>query len=365
MLLRRSIRALATASLFLAGTASASLPAPVAPAPMAPALPESFEQAYVGTFGVKARVWVHLKRDGAKLSGRYRYSATSREDLRLEGTLNEATRTFDLAEKNVKGGVTGHLTGTLGPDSQATGTWTSPDGAKRVLFSLEPTGRYPEIVALPGGARIVPFLRHGDSGKGCTSNATFPVFEGLASKKAASALERTLKQRLRWDEPFLPENCVADDPELPVTRESSYEVTGVRAGLLALELTHYDYTGGAHGLFGSACVVADLEKGVLQNLAHGLKPAALTELGALVVQAFKNEHHVANLKDAGFFDDTIELSKDATLCFTEKAGLRALEVVFQPYEVSPYAMGAPRAVVSADVARRLFKPASAGERLFQ
>jgi len=308
---------------------------------------------------------MELQRDGGKLSGRYRYGATSREDLRLEGSIAEATHTFELVETDGKGAVTGRFIGTFDSKSEVTGTWVSADGKKRTPFSLSLANAYPPIVVLASGVRLIPQERHQEPVPGCAADTIFPVFDGLPKPKAARALEKALKRRLEVDKAFTAGDCAGGDPAMPNARDSSYAVLGARPGLVSLELTYYWHTGGAHGNFARSCLVADLEKGALFELGPQLRAGAFEQLSTLARAAFLAEHKVAKLSEAGFFDDSLKVSKDTALCFRESDGAAVLEVVFQPYEIGPWAMGAPRATVPAAVARGLFKPETRGEMLFR
>ena len=182
--------------------------------------------------------------------------------------------------------------------------------------------------------------------------------------------QAALNPRLRSIEgvgvPLKADDCAGAEDALPYDMETAYSVTAQRPTFVSLSISQYAFTGGAHGNWGATCWIADLRTGNTSRLGKELAPAALDQLSALTrAQLRKDNGDVAKLTDVGFFDDEPSVSADSSLCVVDDKGALALEVAFQPYEISPWAMGSPSAVIPADKARALFAPGSMGASIFK
>jgi hypothetical protein len=300
---------------------------------------------YLGSLGSKIRIRMRLTKNGSKLEGAYRYTR-SKDDLRLEGTVSETDGKLDLRETNARGVATGRFQGVFLEPGLAFGRWSTPDGARSMLFSLRTGDAYPEIVALPGGAKIVPQEDYRERGPYCTASILYPQVTGSANK----ALEKQLDKALRAAAGDAELSCEGASDALRFERDTTYRVTAVKPTRFAVELHFYDYEGGAHGMSGIACDVADREAGTLTPLTGKLLGAdARKKLDALVNAALRTEHGVTKLTDAGFNDDEVSVGADTSLCVDGSN----LVVQFQAYEIAPYAMGAPRAVIKAADAKAI------------
>ncbi len=333
---------------------------------LAPALPAGAafkEVPLVGSLGAATRIRAKLSSDGHALTGVYRYTR-SKEDLSLSGTL-DAGGTFTLEEKNAKGAVTGRFAGVfLAPDT-VLARWTSPDGAHTYPVWLERGESYPEIVKLDVGGRLVPQEELGSFGAACKASAVLPAFAGLADAGVQGHLDRALRAAMPWRGKLTADDCAGATTELPYDYEVSYGVSGQRGDYVGLQTWRYEYTGGAHGNRVSQCFVADLKRGLLVSLRQKLTPAARAKLQALTVAALQGQYATKKLSDKGFYEDQPRVSENTELCYdVPPTGVPELRVQFAPYEVAPYAMGAPSATISVNDARSLFAPGSLGARLF-
>jgi hypothetical protein len=326
--------------------------------------PDAFEASYAGTLGKSTRVRLKWKRDKHLLTGVYRY-ARSKEDLTLSGTVIAATGAFVLTEKSAKGAVTGRWRGVLIGTGAAMGSWSNAEGTRSLPITLERSTEYPEIAALPGGVRVIPQEAHAERGPSCTLDVTRPTFDGLASKAAQASLEAELTKQSGGAARLSEGACEGSKEYGPFTFERSYAVTGSRPGFVGLELSEWSFTGGAHGNRGASCVVVDTTRGAVVSLGKELPAASRTKLAALVNASLRAQNNVEKLSEAGFFDDVIALSEDPSLCLVTGKPGTALEVVFSPYEVGPWAMGEVRAKVDAATARTLFAPGTAGAEVFR
>lgn len=326
---------------------------------------ETFEKSYEGSLGSSTRLRAKWKRDKHLLTGVYRY-ARSKEDLKLDGTVIASTGAFDVTEKNAKGTVTGKWQGVFVSPAIVVGRWSSPDGSKSYPIALTAGQPYPEIVAIAGGGKITPQEDYSERGKACRSSIVYPDFEGLPVKAVETALDSKLRTFAGVGAPLKAEDCEGAEEALPYDMETDYSISAQRTGFVGLEMTHYAFTGGAHGNWGAQCYVADLTSGRLVQLAKELSPEALGKLSKLTkAQLQKDNGDATSLTEAGFFTDDPQVTADTNLCVRDDKGTLSLEVSFQPYEVGPWAMGAPTVQIPSSVAATLFSPGTMGAVIFK
>jgi hypothetical protein len=295
----------------------------------------AFDETYVGTLGGKLRIRMKLKRAGTKLSGAYRYTR-SHEDLVLDGDVDG--NKLALTESTRKGLVTGRFEGVFVRRGLVYGRWTTPEGARPMPFALNHDNVYPEVVALSGGGKIVPQEIYKDTNKLCALSVMWPEVDGAG--KGVPALNAALKSTAGdWKM-----DCAGATAELPYESDTAYHVDATRPGRFVVSFSSYQYTGGAHGMHGSSCYAADVEKGTLTPLTVKLlAPDARKKLGPLVNEALRKENGGTKLSDAGFNEDTVPVGDDTSLCVEGND----LVVQFGVYEVGPYALGAPEAKIAA------------------
>jgi hypothetical protein len=302
----------------------------------------AFEETYVGTLGRNQRIRMKLRRAGTKLSGAYRY-ARSHDDLLLAGDVDG--NKLALTESTRKGLVTGRFEGVFLRRGLVYGRWTTPEGAKALPFTLSHGDAYPEAVALPGGGKIVPQELYKDQNKLCTLSSMWPEVDGAATpgKAALNAALKATAGDAKMD-------CEGATAELPYESSTAYHVVATRPGRFVVTFSSYQYTGGAHGMHGSSCHAADVEKGTLSTLSVKLlQPDARKRLGPLVNESLRKEHGVTNLSEAGFYEDAVPVGDDTSLCVEGTN----LVVRFGVYEVGPYVLGAPEVKIAAKDAAAL------------
>jgi len=307
---------------------------------------EPFTESYAGALGGKLRIRAKLSRKGTTVEGVYRY-ARSKEDLSLTGTI-DAEGELVLKEKTKAGKETGRIEAFLLSPGLVVGRWFSPDKTKSMSLLLEVSNSYPEIVDL-GGVKIAPQEEFKELAKNCTSSLLFPVVDGGKGKAALNAALRK-ESGGHMDK----EACEGASTELPYVTESSYGVQKSKLPYFGVTFSTYWSTGGAHPSWGSTCKVADTESGELFALASKMTPEARKTLSALVMKKLQKEHGVEKLSEAGFFEDDIAVTDKTNVCITDKGGL---VVEFNPYEVTPWVMGAPTVEISKEEAKPLLPAA--------
>lgn len=303
----------------------------------------TFDETYLGSLGTKLRVRMKLKKAGGKLTGAYRYMK-SKEDLMLEGTLAPDGK-MSLTETTAKGVVTGRFEGIFAEQELGLGRWSSPDGSKTLPFTFRHADVYPETVAIPGGASVVPQEEHAERGKFCTSSVIYPEVVGTGPN--LKILNTRLKKAAGGTKLDF---CNDASDESPNESDTTYHVEATRPDRVAFSYTQFSYTGGAHGLYGLQCLLADLDKGTLtEGRAKLLAPASRKKLQALVNAALKKEHKVQNLMEVDFTVEEVPLEDETYVCVEGTN----LVVLFQIYTVTPYYMGTPTATIPAKEAAPL------------
>lgn len=305
---------------------------------------QAFEQTYMGSLAAHTRIRAKLKKAaGGKLSGVYRYSR-SREDLKLEGTVNPADGRFELAETNAKGVRTGTIKGVFLQRDFLFGRWESPDGAKSFPLMLRQANAYPEVVTLAGGGKIIPQEDYKEPSKYCSVSFMFPQLVGSLAKEK----EKTLNEQLRAAAGDLKKESCADATEdLRYETETTYSVIAQRKQYVSLRYQFYTYAGGAHGMHGIQCSIADLGEGKLTKLS----PTMMTPEGRKKLDALADAEIKKQFGAEDVFTNPVKVSDETTLCVEGDQ----LVVQFQVYEIAPYSMGAPEAKISAKDAYPLFQ----------
>lgn len=125
------------------------------------------------------------------------------------------------------------------------------------------------------------------------------------------------------------------------TYNTSYKVTGNNIAYLTFILSDYEYTGGAHGL--------GYKYGVNYSLKTG-KEVRITSVLKTLTQLKKVEKYIYNkLKNNDdYFVDTlsdVDVSKKSEYLMMKDG----IKVIFQSYEIAPYATGQPEIFVPKSV----------------
>jgi hypothetical protein len=194
---------------------------------------------YEGTVGRGLRVIVRLKHAEAILTGDYFYEARGVR-LKLRGTVTPAGA-LALDETNAQGKVTGHFEGHQVASGALEGTWSSPDGARKLPFSVTRMQR--DIAADPvlitkrvirkKQAATEPAIGESKPGR-CEIDIKYAEISGVPSSVAA-------KINTRLAAPDL-EPC---ETAYETTRD--YDVTLNRNGILSVMVEGYSmYAGAAH-----------------------------------------------------------------------------------------------------------------------
>ena len=234
-------------------------------------------------------------------------------------------------------------------DDRITGTWTAPDGKKKLPIALKES--YPAGTVKVERLKIdFSYIEKiGTTRRGSQMHVTFL----RVRDKKAQALNSRLAQLAR--------NSIDPDGKLPATPEAltkhlrdqvhgdmeadqnyissqseDFRVCMNESGFLTVENASYAFEGGAHGNHGSGYHTLDIATGKELKLADLVKPGfeeKWAALGRAEILRSRGQKPDASLKEAGLFDDKLELNEN---WFLVPGGIG---FSYSPYEIAAYAMG--------------------------
>ena len=244
--------------------------------------------------------------------------------------------------------VTGRWSITM-EDDRITGTWTAPDGKKKLPIALKES--YPAGTVKVERLKIdFSYIEQiGTTRRGSQMDVTFL----RVRDKKAQALNSRLAQLAR--------NSIDPDGKLPATPEAlikhlrdqvrgemeadqnyissqseDFRVIMNESGFLTVENASYAFEGGAHGNHGSGYHTLDIATGKELKLTDLVKPGfeeKWAALGRVEILKSHGQKPDASLKEAGLFDDKLELNEN---WFLVPGGIG---FSYSPYEIAAYAMG--------------------------
>ena len=141
------------------------------------------------------------------------------------------------------------------------------------------------------------------------------------------------------------ESIAEQEEEMPSFEHSS-DVTLLYDSpeMIAISFSHYDYTGGAHGNFYTNLINYDKKTGDIIKTDQILKDKE--KISPFLEKAFRKKYDIKDGED-------LNLSVEGNnIPVTDNIGILKDSLIFQynPYEIGPYAMGAPTLkVAKADI----------------
>jgi hypothetical protein len=240
-----------------------------------------------------------------------------------------------------------------------TGTWSSPDGKKKLPISLKESYPAGSSRTVTTQLESVQTLRKNGQKKGFEIKVRYVQ---LAAKSVgAKSINRVLRQDA-WNVPVNAEDESPKVPENPSEKDilaamqlvpesdadedwdgayvesvdDSQRVIMNESGFLTVEYNTWTYTGGAHGNYGSSYRSFDMESGQELLLEDLVKPGyekRWAELGAAELRAQEGAKATAPLTEVGLFEDKLELNET---WFLTPGGIG---FSYDPYEIASYARG--------------------------
>jgi hypothetical protein len=172
-------------------------------------------------------------------------------------------------------------------------------------------------------------------------NIDYPQITGSANSSTESKvnqfLEEEFKQSIIWFDEVQSDSAFFEDfpYEMQYTFETGFQTAYNSTEFLSIVLSHYQYTGGAHGNYFALGYNIDMKNGNVLSLKDIIKKDSFDLLIYECEQAIIEKFEANSLIDAGLFEDEIEIPDDQD--FYIMPGILVLQ--FDPYEIGPYSMG--------------------------
>jgi hypothetical protein len=283
-----------------------------------------YRHYFIGTIGQNLAIQMDLRFNPGGISGVYFYESTG-VPLSLSGVV-DSRNDFILEERGAKGNKTGAFRGRLSStDGGFEGTWTSPNGQRRLPFKLKKVAEHIYIAARQGAT--------------IRAEAGYPYF--LQPPAAFQAeIARIQQDIVDGHNQFVREGqgLYLSDPEFFRGWSRSYDVEIVYYSdeLISLMSTTYIYTGGAHGntSYESINLIIKDGKATRAVLADLFQPGAayLKTLSDYCMQELGKQGASSIVEGV-----VTELDEKALSVFTLSP--RGVQFAFAPYAVASYAEG--------------------------
>ncbi len=172
-------------------------------------------------------------------------------------------------------------------------------------------------------------------------NIEYPQITGSVNSSTESKinqfLEEEFKQSIIWFDEVRSDSAFFEDfpYEMQYTFETGFQTAYNSTEFLSIVLSHYQYTGGAHGNYFALGYNIDMKNGNVLSLKDIIKKDSFDLLIYECEQAIMEKFEANSLIDAGLFEDEIEIPDDQD--FYIMPGILVLQ--FDPYEIGPYSMG--------------------------
>ena len=317
--------------------------------------PPSFVRHFEGTLGKNLGITLffterEISESGFLYDAAYHYHKSGLPISLVHDAEAEGFQFREIAGYTSEGEeqITGRWSITMEED-RITGTWTAPDGKKKLPIALKES--YP-VGTVKVERLKIDFSYIEQIGTTRRGNQMDVTFLRVRDKKA-QALNSRLAQLAR--------NSIDPDGKLPATPEAltkhlrdqvrgemeadqnyissqseDFRVCMNESGFLTVENASYAFEGGAHGNHGSGYHTLDIATGKELKLADLVKPGfeeKWAALGRAEILRSRGQKPEASLKEAGLFDDNLELNEN---WFLVPGGIG---FSYSPYEIAAYAMG--------------------------
>jgi len=172
-------------------------------------------------------------------------------------------------------------------------------------------------------------------------NIDYPQIVGLeinsVEAKVNLFLEDEFKQSIAWFDEVQSDTSIFEDfpYEMQYTFETGFQVEYNSKKILSIVMTHYQFTGGAHGNYFALGYNIEMKNGSVLTLKDIIKEDSFDLLAYECEQAILEKYEANSLIEAGLFEDEITILDDQD--FYILPGMLVLQ--FDPYEIGPWSMG--------------------------
>lgn len=188
-------------------------------------------------------------------------------------------------------------------------------------------------------------------------NIDYPQIEGLENttieQKVNLFLEEEFNQSIAWFDEVKSDTAFFEDfpYEMQYTFETGFQLEFNSKNFLSIVLSHYQFTGGAHGNYFAIGYNINLKDGSVLSLKDIIKDDSFDLLAYECEQAILEKYEAESLDEAGLFEDVITIPDDQD--FYIIPGTLVLQ--FDPYEIGPWSMGEITAEIPFEKIKDLLK----------
>lgn len=166
-------------------------------------------------------------------------------------------------------------------------------------------------------------------------------------------LEEEFKQSIAWFDELQTDSSyfLEFGTEMQFTFETGFQVEYNSKEFISIALSHYQFTGGAHGNYFALGYNILMKDGSVLSLKDIIKDDSFDLLAFECEQAILEKYEASSLIEAGLFEDEIEILDDQD--FYIKPGVLVLQ--FDPYEIGPWVMGEVTAEIPFEKIKDILK----------
>lgn len=206
---------------------------------------------------------------------------------------------------------------------------------------------------------VIKTLNYSNSTEDSTAiiNIDYPQIEGLENttieQKVNLFLEEEFNQSIAWFDEVKSDTAFFEDfpYEMQYTFETGFQLEFNSKNFLSIVLSHYQFTGGAHGNYFAIGYNINLKDGSVLSLKDIIKDDSFDLLAYECEQAILEKYEAESLDEAGLFEDVITIPDDQD--FYIIPGTLVLQ--FDPYEIGPWSMGEITAEIPFEKIKDLLK----------
>lgn len=305
---------------------------------------------------------MNLVREGEKLSGTYFYPRIGK-NIELKGEIDKDNN-VNLRESDAAGAETGVFKGKWKSNAMGLadieGKWSRPDGSKETDFVISQ-----QPIEFSAAVRVVPkVIRENNKEAKYSVDAEYPQIEGDARFDKFNAAARAMVTKDVAAFKTAETEALEEEADLPDETQTSsldigYQVRLATDDLISVEFTQGQYSrGAAHGNSITAVLNFDVKNGKKLALADlfNANSKYLTVISDYSIRDLKEQSK--RDKDSMLEDDQIQDGAAARAdnfrawTITRKG----LLIVFDPYQVAPYAAGPQQVIVPYSALKPIVKP---------
>jgi len=185
----------------------------------------------------------------------------------------------------------------------------------------------------------------------------YPQISGAEDKSVETKvnlfLEDEFKQSISWFEEVQSDSSYFEEfgSEMQYTFETGFQVEFNSKDFISIVMSHYQFTGGAHGNYFALGYNIQMKDGKVLTLKDIVKEDSFDLLAFECEQAILEKYDANSLIEAGLFEDEITVQDDQD--FYIISGMLVLQ--FDPYEIGPWAMGEVTAEIPFETIKDILK----------